>query len=199
MLNLCPTYHIPVLLHETIDALQIQAAGRYADLTFGGGGHSREILNRLGREGHLFCFDQDADAQVNIPEGEERLTFVHSNFRFLKNWMRYYGVYESEDGESGLDGIIADLGVSSHHFDDESRGFSFRFDAPLDMRMNGRGGHTAAHILNTATREIGYLVLLVWRIEKFASFGCYHSQNKTRATIRYHGESTDGVASLDAT
>lgn len=153
MLNLCPTYHIPVLLHETIDALQIQAAGRYADLTFGGGGHSREILNRLGREGHLFCFDQDADAQVNIPEGEERLTFVHSNFRFLKNWMRYYGVYEGKDGESGLDGIIADLGVSSHHFDDESRGFSFRFDAPLDMRMNGRGGHTAAHILNTATEE----------------------------------------------
>lgn len=134
-------YHIPVLLQESIDGLAIHPDGTYVDVTFGGGGHSREILRRLGEEGHLYSFDQDADAEQNIPEGDERFTFVRSNFRYLSNWMQYYGV-------ENLDGLIADLGVSSHHFDDESRGFSFRFDAPLDMRMNGRGGMTAADIVN---------------------------------------------------
>lgn len=134
-------YHIPVLLQESIDGLAIRPDGTYVDVTFGGGGHSREILRHLGEEGHLYSFDQDADAEQNIPEGDERFTFVRSNFRYLSNWMQYYGV-------ENLDGLIADLGVSSHHFDDESRGFSFRFDAPLDMRMNGRGGMTAADIVN---------------------------------------------------
>ena len=134
-------YHIPVLLQESIDGLAIRPDGTYDDVPFGGGGHSREILRRLGEEGHLYSFDQDADAEQNIPEGDERFTFVRSNFRYLSNWMQYYGV-------ENLDGLIADLGVSSHHFDDESRGFSFRFDAPLDMRMNGRGGMTAADIVN---------------------------------------------------
>ena len=134
-------YHIPVLLQESIDGLAIRPDGTYVDVTFGGGGHSREILRRLGEEGHLYSFDQDADAEQNIPEGDERFTFVRSNFRYLSNWMQYYGV-------ENLDGLIADLGVSSHHFDDESRGFSFRFDAPLDMSMNGRGGMTAADIVN---------------------------------------------------
>ena len=134
-------YPIPVLLQESIDGLAIRPDGTYVDVTFGGGGHSREILRRLGEEGHLYSFDQDADAEQNIPEGDERFTFVRSNFRYLSNWMQYYGV-------ENLDGLIADLGVSSHHFDDESRGFSFRFDAPLDMRMNGRGGMTAADIVN---------------------------------------------------
>ncbi|MGM9694299.1 MAG: 16S rRNA (cytosine(1402)-N(4))-methyltransferase RsmH [Alloprevotella sp.] len=134
-------YHIPVLLQESVDGLAIRPDGTYVDVTFGGGGHSREILRRLGEEGHLYSFDQDADAEQNIPEGDERFTFVRSNFRYLSNWMQYYGV-------GSLDGLIADLGVSSHHFDDESRGFSFRFDAPLDMRMNGRGGMTAADIVN---------------------------------------------------
>lgn len=134
-------YHIPVLLQESIDGLAIRPDGTYVDVTFGGGGHSREILRRLGEEGHLYSFDQDADAEQNIPEGDERFTFVRSNFRYLSNWMQYYGV-------ENLDGLIADLGVSSHHFDDESRGFSFRFDAPLDMRMNGRGSMTAADIVN---------------------------------------------------
>ena len=134
-------YHIPVLLQESIDGLAIRPDGTYVDVTFGGGGHSREILRRLGEEGHLYSFDQDADAEQNIPEGDERFTFVRSNFRYLSNWMQYYGV-------ENLDGLIADLGVSSHHCDDESRGFSFRFDAPLDMRMNGRGGMTAADIVN---------------------------------------------------
>ena len=136
-------YHIPVLLQESIDGLAIRPDGTYVDVTFGGGGHSREILRRLGEEGHLYSFDQDADAEQNIPEGDERFTFVRSNFRYLSNWMQYYGV-------ENLDGLIADLGVSSHHFDDESRGFSFRFDAPLDMRMNGRGGMTAADIVDNS-------------------------------------------------
>ena len=139
-------YHIPVLLHESVDGLNIHPSGTYVDVTFGGGGHSREILRRLGNDGHLYSFDQDADAEGNIPEGDERFTFVRSNFRYLTNWMRYYGV-------DHIDGLIADLGVSSHHFDAEERGFSFRFDAPLDMRMNGRAGMTAADIVNHYDEE----------------------------------------------
>lgn len=139
-------YHIPVLLHESINGLRINPAGTYVDVTFGGGGHSREILRRLGPEGRLYSFDQDADAERNVPEGDERFTFVRSNFRYLTNWMRYYGV-------DGVDGLIADLGVSSHHFDAEERGFSFRYDAPLDMRMNGRAGMTAADLVNTYDEE----------------------------------------------
>ena len=114
--------------------------GIYVDVTFGGGGHSREILSRLGKNGHLYSFDQDADAEKNIID-DDRFTFVRSNFRYLRNWMRYYEV-------EAIDGLLADLGVSSHHFDDETRGFSFRFDAPLDMRMNKRAGRTAADIVN---------------------------------------------------
>lgn len=139
-------YHIPVLLHESVDGLHINPNGVYVDVTFGGGGHSREILSRLGPDGHLYSFDQDADAEQNVPEGDDRFTFVRSNFRYLKNWMRYYGVEQ-------VDGIMADLGVSSHHFDAEERGFSFRFDAPLDMRMNGRAGMTAADLVNNYSEE----------------------------------------------
>ena len=139
-------YHIPVLLNETVDGLNIKPGGIYVDETFGGGGHSREILRRLSDDAHLYSFDQDADAEQNIPDGDKRFTFVRSNFRYLKNWMRYYG-------EEGIDGLLADLGVSSHHFDDESRGFSFRFDSPLDMRMNKRAGKTAADIVNEYEEE----------------------------------------------
>jgi len=210
------TYHVPVLLKESVDGLNIRPGGIYVDVTFGGGGHSREILSRLTGGAHLYSFDQDADAEGNVigdrwwvlgdnekPKGEKEerpgtssgpntyhlspeegdeeeqpgtssgpntyhlspeegdeeeqhdisltpntqhlspqpFTFVRSNFRYLKNWMRYYGV-------DHIDGLLADLGVSSHHFDDETRGFSFRFDAPLDMRMNKRGGRTAADIVN---------------------------------------------------
>lgn len=153
----CPTYHIPVMLQPCVDALVSNPEGRYVDVTFGGGGHSREILTRLTGEGHLYSFDQDSDAEANAValaqgEGGEHFTFVRSNFRYLKNWMRYHGVVTTE-GEGGLDGLLADLGVSSHHFDAEERGFSFRFDAPLDMRMNGRGGKTAADILNTYSED----------------------------------------------
>lgn len=136
-----PVYHIPALLNECMDGLRIKPAGSYVDVTFGGGGHSREILNRLGAEGHLYSFDQDEDAQRNIV-ADERFTFVYSNFKYLKNFLRYYEV-------DGVDGILADLGVSFHHFDDSERGFSFRFDAPLDMRMNKKARLTAAEILAT--------------------------------------------------
>ena len=145
MVTTVDTYHIPVLLKESVNGLDIQSDGIYVDVTFGGGGHSKEILSRLGKKGHLYSFDQDADAERNIVN-DDRFTFVRSNFRYIENWMQYYGVEH-------IDGLLADLGVSSHHFDDETRGFSFRFDAPLDMRMNNRAGQTAADVLNDYTEE----------------------------------------------
>ena len=145
MITTAETYHVPVLLNESIDGLALKSGGIYVDVTFGGGGHSKEILRRLDEKAHLYSFDQDPDAEKNIVN-DNRFTFVRSNFRYLKNWMRYYGV-------DHIDGLLADLGVSSHHFDDETRGFSFRFDAPLDMRMNKRAGATAAEILNTYDEE----------------------------------------------
>lgn len=151
MVKTAETYHVPVLLHESIDGLNIRPGGIYVDVTFGGGGHSREILSRLDADAHLYSFDQDADAERNLAAPNQsstppNFTFVRSNFRYLKNWMRYYGVKR-------IDGLLADLGVSSHHFDDETRGFSFRFDAPLDMRMNKRAGMTAADIVNQYQEE----------------------------------------------
>ena len=147
MLNASSTYHIPVLLRESVDGLEIQPDGVYIDVTFGGGGHSREILSRLGKKGHLYSFDQDADAEKNIVD-DDRFTFVRSNFRYVKQWMRYYGVER-------VDGLLADLGVSSHHFDDAERGFSFRYeDAPLDMRMNKRAVLTAADVVNGYSEEL---------------------------------------------
>ena len=145
MTTTADTYHVPVLLKASVDGLDIRPDGIYVDVTFGGGGHSKEILSRLGDNGHLYSFDQDADAERNIVD-DKRFTFVRSNFRYLKNWMRYHEVEQ-------VDGILADLGVSSHHFDDETRGFSFRFDAPLDMRMNKRDGMTAADVLNDYEEE----------------------------------------------
>lgn len=141
MLREVVTYHNPVLLTQSIDGMNIHKDGIYVDVTFGGGGHSKEILKRLEGEAHLYSFDQDADAENNIVD-DRRFTFVRSNFRYLKNFLRYY----HED--DGVDGIIADLGVSSHHFDDAERGFSFRYNAPLDMRMNQRAKTTAAEIVN---------------------------------------------------
>ena len=145
MIVTAETYHVPVLLKESVDGLDIQPDGIYVDVTFGGGGHSQEILSRLGKKGHLYSFDQDADAEKNIL-ADDRFTFVRSNFRYISQWMRYYQVEK-------IDGLLGDLGVSSHHFDDETRGFSFRFDAPLDMRMNKRAGQTGADILNNYTEE----------------------------------------------
>lgn len=148
------------MLTECLDGLQIRPDGVYVDVTFGGGGHSRAILAQLGPKGHLYSFDQDPDAEANINrsgqgKGEnadkaqsmpKNFTFVRSNFRYLKNWMRYHGV-------DHIDGLLADLGVSSHHLDDAERGFAFRFDAPLDMRMNTRAGRTTAELLAEADEQ----------------------------------------------
>jgi 16S rRNA (cytosine1402-N4)-methyltransferase len=148
-------YHIPAMLKETIEGLNIKPDGVYVDVTFGGGGHSRAILNKLHEleigdcrfedSGHLYSFDQDKDTLTNKID-DERWTFVHSNFRYLRNWMDYYGV-------EGIDGLLADLGVSFHHFDCPERGFSFRFSAPLDMRMNQTAKRTAADIVNGYSEE----------------------------------------------
>lgn len=144
----CEEYHVPVLLQAAVDGLNVQPGGIYVDLTFGGGGHSREILRRLKGTGHLYSFDQDQDVLLNAAEleGEKNFTFIRSNFRFLKNWMLYYG-------HEQVEGILADLGVSSHHLDEEGRGFSFRFDAPLDMRMNQRASLDAKRIVEEYSEE----------------------------------------------
>ena len=141
-------YHIPALLEETIESLRIRPDGTYVDVTFGGGGHSRAVLSRLGGGGRLYAFDRDIEAYENARGTiqDAPLTFVHSDFRYLGQWMDYYGV-------RAIDGLIADLGVSFHHFDTAERGFSFRFTGPLDMRMNRNGGKTAADLVNGYTEE----------------------------------------------
>ena len=138
-------YHIPALLDECMQGLDIKPDGTYVDVTFGGGGHSRAIMQRLGAQGHLYSFDQDMDAWQNRID-DPRFTFVHSNFAFLKNFMRYHGV-------QGIDGLLADLGVSFHHFDDADRGFSFRFDGALDMRMNRDSGRDAAAVIASSSEQ----------------------------------------------
>lgn len=138
-------YHIPVLRNECIDALNIHRGGVWVDVTFGGGGHSRAILEKTDARARLFAFDQDADALRNAPD-DPKLTLIHGNFRFLRNWLAYYGV-------QAIDGLLADLGVSSHHFDEAGRGFSFREDGPLDMRMNTEARLTAADVVNTYPEE----------------------------------------------
>ena len=179
MIVTAKTYHVPVLLKESVDGLDIKSEGIYVDVTFGGGGHSREILSRLGKKGHLYSFDQDADAEQNIVN-DDRFTFVRSNFRYLSNWMRYYGVEQ-------IDGLLADLGVSSHHFDDETRGFSFRYDAPLDMRMNKRAGKTASDILNEYSEEaladVFYLYGELKNARRIAAAICaYRQQQQIKTT-----------------
>lgn len=163
-----PTYHVPVLLKQSIEGLNINPAGTYVDVTFGGGGHSREILKHLRPQGRLLSFDQDADAERNIV-ADKRFTFVRSNFRYLHNFLRYHDV-------ESIDGLLADLGVSSHHFDDSERGFSFRADGPLDMRMNKRAGQTAADIVNGYSEEkladVFYLYGELKNSRKLASLIC---------------------------
>ena len=160
-------YHIPALLGESMNGLAVKSCGVYVDVTFGGGGHSREILRLLGKEGHLYSFDQDEDAERNIVD-DARFTFVRSNFKYLKNFLRYYGVDKVE-------GILADLGVSFHHFDTSERGFSFRFDAPLDMRMNRSAMATAADIV--ATYDVERLSRL------FAVYGELRTARKIASAI----------------
>ena len=141
-----PIYHTTVMLEPSVDGLNIKSDGVYVDATLGGGGHSREILHRLGQEGRLFSFDQDEDAISRCDNSDPRWTLVRSNFRYLHNWMRYFGI-------DAIDGLIADLGVSGHHFDTAERGFSYRQDAPLDMRMNQRAKESAADVVNGYTAE----------------------------------------------
>ena len=147
-------YHIPAMLRETIQGLNIQPDGLYVDVTFGGGGHSRAILQQLREQGKLYSFDQDLDTLQNAMH-QENWQFVHSNFRYLRNFMDYYGVEQ-------IDGLLGDLGVSFHHFDCPERGFSFRFSAPLDMRMNQTGGKSAADILNSYSEEDLARVLYIY-------------------------------------
>jgi 16S rRNA (cytosine1402-N4)-methyltransferase len=173
------TYHIPVLLRQSIDALDIKGNGVYADLTFGGGGHSKEILKHLGNDGRLLAFDQDKDTLANIPS-DSRLLFAQSNFRYLKNFSKYYGVLP-------LDGILADLGVSSHHFDESERGFSFRFDGPLDMRMNQTSDKTAKLVINTCSEaelaDILYYYGELQQAKRIASAVVKNRQQKSIDTI----------------
>lgn len=154
-------YHTPVLLRESIESLNIKSSGIYLDATFGGGGHSRAILEQLGQKGRLLAFDQDPDSQQNIPD-DNRISWIRSNFRFIHNVCKYRGV-------TGVDGILADLGVSWHQFDTADRGFSFRFEAPLDMRMNRESGKTAAEILNNYSRKD--LASLFFRFAEFKNAG----------------------------
>ena len=159
---------------ECIDNLNIKPDGIYVDVTFGGGGHSRAILAQLGPKGRLFSFDQDPDAAENLPDTpgaaenhDTAFTFIPSNFRYLRNWMRYYGELEADDENPNIDGILADLGVSSHHLDDETRGFSFRFDSPIDMRMNKGAGKTAADILNEYDEErLAYIIYIYGEVKQ---------------------------------
>lgn len=162
-----PIYHIPALLKETIEGLEIKPNGIYVDVTFGGGGHSKEILSRLGKNGKLIAFDQDEDAVKNAII-DPRFVFVRSNFKYLKNFLKYHDVEK-------VDGILADLGVSSHHFDEAERGFSFRFDGALDMRMNKKSGLTAAVILNSYSEE--------QLADVFYLYGELHNSRKIARTI----------------
>ena len=183
------TYHIPVLLAPAVDGLDIRPDGIYVDVTLGGGGHTREILRRLGPGGRLLGFDQDEDAERNIPD-DPRFTFVRSNFRYLHNFLRYHGIRH-------IDGLLADLGVSSHHFDDSQRGFSFRFDGALDMRMNKRAGQTAADVVNTYDEErLANVFYLYGELKNSRKLAAAISRARAQAPIATIGQFLDIVKPL---
>lgn len=182
-------YHIPVLLQESIEALQIQPGGIYVDATFGGGGHSRAILERLGPEGRLIAFDKDADALAQAPS-DERLILIHNNFRFIHNFVRYHGFGK-------VDGILADLGVSSHQFDTGERGFSFRFDAPLDMRMNTLAGRTAAEVVNESDeKELERIFRLYGEVENSRRAAALVASARDRSPLRTTGDLSRALESV---
>ena len=186
-------YHIPALLKESIDGLNIKPDGTYVDVTFGGGGHSKEILSRLGENGKLYGFDQDEEAYENVLH-DNRFVFVRSNFRYLNNFLQYYNVEK-------VDGILADLGVSSHHFDDEGRGFSFRYDSLLDMRMNQSAKQTAADILNNYDeKELSDLFFRYGELRmgrKIASAIVFARQKKSITTVNEFLEIMDRFTQRD--
>ena len=184
-------YHIPVMLKQSVDGLNIREGGIYVDVTFGGGGHSREILSRIGDNGRLYSFDQDADAEKNIID-DNRFTFVRSNFRYIKNWMRYHG-------EEHIDGLLADLGVSSHHLDDETRGFSFRFDTPLDMRMNKRAGLNAADVINNYSEEqLADVFYLYGELRQARQIASLIAKQRSSKRIETTGDLKEAVGKLFA-
>lgn len=177
-------YHIPALLNECIEGLNIAPDGIYVDATFGGGGHSRAIVNNLGENGHLYSFDQDQDAIANAID-DPRFTFVYSNFAYITNFMRFYGVKH-------VDGILADLGVSFHHFDESDRGFSFRFDGTLDMRMNQRGGKDARWILaNYSEEQLSQIFYLYGELKTSRKIANAIAKSRNNKTINTTGELLD--------
>ncbi|MBQ9558442.1 MAG: 16S rRNA (cytosine(1402)-N(4))-methyltransferase RsmH [Bacteroidaceae bacterium] len=179
--------HVPVMFQEVMEGLRIKPDGKYVDLTFGGGGHSRGILERMGPEGRLYGFDQDLDTLAGAPD-DPRFTFVRSNFRYLSNWMRYYDV-------EGLDGILADLGVSSHHLDTGERGFSFRYDAPLDMRMNQRARLTAREVVNTYSEEqLANILHLYGELAQSRRMAAALVKARAQAPIETTGQLADTMA-----
>lgn len=183
------TYHVPVLLNESIEGMNIQPNGIYVDVTFGGGGHSREILRQMDDSCRLFSFDQDEDAEKNRMD-DSRFTFVRSNFRFIENFLRYHQVEE-------VDAILADLGVSSHHFDDSERGFSFRFEGKLDMRMNKQGGKTAADIVNEYEEEaLANLFYLYGELKNSRRIASYLVRARAEKRIETIGEFLEIVKPL---
>jgi len=183
-------YHIPVLLKESVDALNIDPSGVYVDATLGGGGHTREILSRLGPDGRLIVFDRDADALTNVPD-DSRVHTVHNNFRFIRNYVRYLGL-------DSVDGILADLGVSSHQFDTSGRGFSFRFEeSSLDMRMNTGGGITAGEVLNTYPEErIAGILFLYGEVEHSRRAAGLICRAREKSPIITSADLTDALKSI---
>lgn len=184
-----PAYHIPALLKPAIDSLEIKAGGTYIDATFGGGGHSRAILEKLGENGRLYGFDQDEDA-MNKAFSAPQFTFVYSNFRYIKNFMRFYGVEK-------VDGILADLGVSFHHFDDPERGFSFRWDTPLDMRMNRRGGFTAEKIISDySEQQLGNILRIYGELRNGNRIAARIAKRRSESPIKTTGDLAETVRPL---
>lgn len=182
-------YHVPVMYQETLEGLNIKPSGVYLDLTLGGGGHTRGILSCLGPQGKLYGFDQDLDAQASAPQ-DERFTFVRSNFRWVENWMRYYGHEE-------VDGILADLGVSSHHLDAAERGFSFRYDAPLDMRMNQRAQLSAREVVNGYSEEqLANIFRLYGELNQGRNLAAALIKARSQAPIETTGQLADIMAPL---
>ena len=180
------TYHIPVLLHESVSGLDIKESGVYVDATLGGGGHTREILSHLGPKGRLMVFDRDSDALANAPK-DERIIVVHNNFRYIHHFVQYYGF-------EGVDGILADLGVSSHQFDTSERGFSFRFDAPLDMRMNTKAKRDAKAILNEyEEEEIAKLLKLYGEVDNSRKVANLICSARAKSPITTTGELTEAL------
>lgn len=188
-------YHTPVLLNESISALITNPSGTYVDATFGGGGHTAEILSRLSLSGRVIAFDRDSDA-INNKLDDSRLTLIHNNFRFIQNYLLVEGKRNAVESEWRVDGVMADLGVSSHQFDTAERGFSFRYDAPLDMRMNKEGSKTAADIVNTySDRDLEKVLRIYGEVNNSYKLAKYIVEARDKAQITTTGELDKAISS----